>query len=66
MLPPYCVSVPRTSLLVEQIIGMCRPQPETLMGGTFNEDSLILFLYIIFYKSLTRLLNYRVVSIGKW
>ncbi|KAK4473483.1 hypothetical protein MN116_002570 [Schistosoma mekongi] len=32
MLPPYCVSVPRTSLLVEQIIGMCRPQPETLMG----------------------------------
>ncbi|CAH8469969.1 unnamed protein product [Schistosoma turkestanicum] len=32
MLPPYCVSVPRTSLLVEQIIGMCKPQPETLMG----------------------------------
>uniref|UniRef100_A0AA85JKA2 Diacylglycerol kinase n=1 Tax=Trichobilharzia regenti TaxID=157069 RepID=A0AA85JKA2_TRIRE len=32
VLPPYCVSVPRTSLLVEQIIGMCRPQPETLMG----------------------------------
>ncbi|KAG5453586.1 Diacylglycerol kinase theta [Clonorchis sinensis] len=32
MLPPACVSLPRTSLLVEQIIGMTRPPPETLMG----------------------------------
>ncbi|THD27831.1 Diacylglycerol kinase [Fasciola hepatica] len=32
MLPPGCVSLPRTSLLVEQIIGMTRPQPESLMG----------------------------------
>ncbi|VDP87071.1 unnamed protein product [Echinostoma caproni] len=32
MLPPGCVSLPRTSLLVEQIIGMTRPQPDSLMG----------------------------------
>ncbi|CAL8105230.1 unnamed protein product [Calicophoron daubneyi] len=32
MLPPDCVSLPRTSLLVEQIIGMTRAQPETFVG----------------------------------
>ncbi|KAA3677994.1 diacylglycerol kinase (ATP) [Paragonimus westermani] len=32
ILPPSCVSLPRTSLLVEQIIGMAKPQPETLFG----------------------------------
>ncbi|VEL43846.1 unnamed protein product [Protopolystoma xenopodis] len=32
MLPPSAVSLPRTSVLMEHIIGMMKPQPESISG----------------------------------